>query len=70
MQQAKIALRKKMRDILKDVPLKQQEDQTKVVVQKLFAMEQYQKAQRISIYCSMPGEIQTDDIIKDIFNKG
>lgn len=34
------------------------------------AHSQYQKSKRISIFLSMPDEIETEEIIKDIFRRG
>ncbi|XP_015416073.1 PREDICTED: 5-formyltetrahydrofolate cyclo-ligase isoform X2 [Myotis davidii] len=36
----------------------------------VIAHSQYQKSQRISIFLSMQDEIETDEIIKDIFRRG
>lgn len=36
----------------------------------VIAHRQYQKSQRISIFLSMPDEIETEEIIKDIFQQG
>ncbi|KAK1327751.1 hypothetical protein QTO34_012657 [Cnephaeus nilssonii] len=36
----------------------------------VMAHSQYQKAQRVSIFLSMHDEIETDEIIKDIFRRG
>lgn len=36
----------------------------------MIAHSQYQKCKRISIFLSMPDEIETEEIIKDIFQRG
>ncbi|XP_054569402.1 5-formyltetrahydrofolate cyclo-ligase isoform X3 [Eptesicus fuscus] len=38
--------------------------------EQVMAHSQYQKAQRVSIFLSMHDEIETDEIIKDIFRRG
>ncbi|XP_006764676.1 PREDICTED: 5-formyltetrahydrofolate cyclo-ligase [Myotis davidii] len=38
--------------------------------EQVIAHSQYQKSQRISIFLSMQDEIETDEIIKDIFRRG
>ncbi|ELK38233.1 5-formyltetrahydrofolate cyclo-ligase [Myotis davidii] len=41
-----------------------------VSLETVIAHSQYQKSQRISIFLSMQDEIETDEIIKDIFRRG
>lgn len=41
-----------------------------LVVQRLFAMKEYQQSRNVSVYISMPSaEISTTEIIKDLFAK-
>ncbi|KAL4784091.1 hypothetical protein BJX76DRAFT_328293 [Aspergillus varians] len=67
-QTAKKDLRKRMRDVLQRVPADSIVNQSSVVATRLFALPEYQKAQRIGVYLSMPaGELSTTAIVEDAF---
>uniref|UniRef100_UPI00398E44C3 5-formyltetrahydrofolate cyclo-ligase isoform X3 n=1 Tax=Pristiophorus japonicus TaxID=55135 RepID=UPI00398E44C3 len=44
--------------------------QTEAVSRRLIAHPKYQNCQRIAVFLSMSDEIQTEDIIKDVFQRG
>ncbi|KAL4975267.1 hypothetical protein BDW66DRAFT_73302 [Aspergillus desertorum] len=65
-QTAKKELRKRMRDVLQRIPADSIVTQSKAVANRLFALPEYQKAQRIGVYLSMPsGELSTTAIVED-----
>ncbi|KND00899.1 5-formyltetrahydrofolate cyclo-ligase [Spizellomyces punctatus DAOM BR117] len=67
----KNALRKDMRKRLAQVPADIVRKESNIVIQKLFAMKEYQQSRNISVYISMPsGEVSTTEIIRDLFDKG
>ncbi|KAF2094328.1 putative 5-formyltetrahydrofolate cyclo-ligase [Rhizodiscina lignyota] len=71
MQAAKKQLRKLIKDRLCDVSLDSSKNQTSKALETLFTMPQYQNAQRISVYLSMPsGEISTAGIVHDALKNG
>ncbi|KAI9146550.1 5-formyltetrahydrofolate cyclo-ligase [Paraphysoderma sedebokerense] len=68
---AKIALRKSVKARLKDLQPEVISEESGNVLKCLLSMKEYQTAKNISIYLSMPkGEIQTTDIIRDLFQRG
>ncbi|KAL5000999.1 hypothetical protein BDV10DRAFT_25409 [Aspergillus recurvatus] len=65
-QTAKKELRKRMRDVLQRIPADSIVTQSRAVANRLFALPEYQKAQRIGVYLSMPsGELSTTAIVED-----
>ncbi|XP_042199974.1 5,10-methenyltetrahydrofolate synthetase (5-formyltetrahydrofolate cyclo-ligase) [Callorhinchus milii] len=44
--------------------------QTLAVTRQLFVHPKYQNAERIAVFLSLPDEIQTEDVIEDIFQRG
>ncbi|KAE8550047.1 hypothetical protein EYB25_008578 [Talaromyces marneffei] len=70
-QVAKKELRRKIQNLLKDVPRESVNAQSTVVANKLFTLPEYLNARRISIFLSMPtGEISTTGIVRDALSKG
>lgn len=56
-------LKKRIAGMSDDVKLKESAS----IVNKLLGMEEYKSSKRISVYLSMPSEVQTEGILKDIF---
>ncbi|KAF2824473.1 5-formyltetrahydrofolate cyclo-ligase [Ophiobolus disseminans] len=64
-------VRKKIRDILKELPEAAAASQTSNATKTLLAMPEYKAARRISVYLSMPGgEISTSSIVCDALDQG
>ncbi|OJJ55087.1 hypothetical protein ASPSYDRAFT_93112 [Aspergillus sydowii CBS 593.65] len=67
-QTAKKDLRKRMRDVLRGISADSIGNQSRAVASRLFALPEYQRAQRIGVYLSMPtGELSTTAIVEDAF---
>ncbi|XP_044135268.1 5-formyltetrahydrofolate cyclo-ligase [Bufo gargarizans] len=69
-QAAKRALRAQLKErlaVLSDIEKLQQ---SQAVTRKLLSHHRYQTAQRIAVFLSMSDEVQTGDIIRDIFHQG
>jgi 5-formyltetrahydrofolate cyclo-ligase len=64
---AKHILRQSIRESLKRLTNEEIQDKSKELTAKLLKEEVYQKANRISVYLSMPQEVDTTLILKDIF---
>lgn len=67
---AKRSLRAELKQRLRALSAEERLRQSRLLAQKVIAHSQYQKSQRISIFLSMQDEIETDEIIKDIFRRG
>lgn len=67
---AKRSLRAELKQRLRTISAEERLRQSRLLAQKVMAHSQYQKAQRVSIFLSMHDEIETDEIIKDIFRRG
>ncbi|KAJ3276370.1 hypothetical protein HDV01_004993 [Terramyces sp. JEL0728] len=67
---AKKALRKEMKAILKKVPQQVVEHESQVISQKLLAHPVYIASKSVSIFLNMPGEVETFQILQDIFANG
>ncbi|KAL5115165.1 hypothetical protein ACEQ8H_006919 [Pleosporales sp. CAS-2024a] len=68
---AKKELRKKMRNVLRELPKASVASQSAHVTQTLLSMPEYKAARSISIYLSMPGgEIATTSIVRDALDQG
>ncbi|KAF2124984.1 nagb/rpia/CoA transferase-like protein [Dothidotthia symphoricarpi CBS 119687] len=64
-------LRKKIKNVLKELPEAAAVTQTSKATKTLLAMPEYQAARRISVYLSMPsGEISTSSIVRDALAQG
>ncbi|KAL4960720.1 5-formyltetrahydrofolate cyclo-ligase [Aspergillus stella-maris] len=65
-QTAKKDLRKRMRGVLQRIPADSITNQSKNVTSKLLSLPEYQQANRIGVYLSMPsGELSTSLIVED-----
>ncbi|EED20699.1 5-formyltetrahydrofolate cyclo-ligase, putative [Talaromyces stipitatus ATCC 10500] len=70
-QVAKKDLRRKIQNLLKEVPRESVNAQSTVVTNKLFTLPEYRNARRVSIFLSMPsGEISTAGIVRDALDRG
>ncbi|XP_004578356.1 5-formyltetrahydrofolate cyclo-ligase [Ochotona princeps] len=67
---AKRSLRAELKQRLRGISSEERLRQSRVLTQKVLAHSQYQQSKRISIFLSMPDEIETEEIIKDIFRQG
>lgn len=67
---AKQSLRAELKQRLRAISAEERLRQSRLLAQKVMAHSQYQKSQRVSIFLSMPDEIETEEIIKDIFRQG
>ena len=45
-------------------------DKSKAIIDRLFSLDEYKKAENILVYASMGSEVMTDDIILDALSKG
>ncbi|KAF1939955.1 5-formyltetrahydrofolate cyclo-ligase [Clathrospora elynae] len=64
-------LRKKMREMLKELPEAAVASQSSNATMTLLSMAEYKAARRISVYLSMPcGEISTSDIVRNALDQG
>ncbi|XP_048418478.1 5,10-methenyltetrahydrofolate synthetase (5-formyltetrahydrofolate cyclo-ligase) isoform X1 [Stegostoma tigrinum] len=67
---AKTALRLEMKRKVAALSDAEKRRQTEAVSRRLIAHPKYQNCQRIAVFLSMSDEIQTEDIIKDVFQCG
>ncbi|KAM6181521.1 5-formyltetrahydrofolate cyclo-ligase isoform 1-T1 [Erethizon dorsatum] len=67
---AKRRLRAELKRRLAALSAEERRRQSRLLTQKVIAHSQYQKSKRISIFLSMQDEIETEEIIKDIFQQG
>ncbi|XP_066210876.1 5-formyltetrahydrofolate cyclo-ligase isoform X1 [Saccopteryx leptura] len=67
---AKRSLRAELKQRLRAISAEERLRQSRLLTQKVIAHSQYQKSKRISIFLSMPDEVETEEIIKDIFQQG
>ncbi|KAM5206545.1 5-formyltetrahydrofolate cyclo-ligase-like isoform 2-T2 [Hipposideros larvatus] len=67
---AKRNLRAELKQRLRAISAEERLRQSRLLTQKVIAHSQYQKSKRISIFLSMQDEIETEEIIKDIFQRG
>ncbi|XP_054943859.1 5-formyltetrahydrofolate cyclo-ligase isoform X8 [Physeter macrocephalus] len=66
----KQSLRAELKRRLRALSAEERLRQSRLLAQKVFTHSQYQKSKRISIFLSMQDEIETEEIIKDIFQQG
>ncbi|XP_063786458.1 5-formyltetrahydrofolate cyclo-ligase [Pseudophryne corroboree] len=69
-QAAKRALRVQLKQRISALSDTEKLRQSQAVTRKLLSHNRYQTAQRIAVFLSMPDEVQTGDIISDIFHQG
>ncbi|XP_040131059.1 5-formyltetrahydrofolate cyclo-ligase isoform X2 [Ictidomys tridecemlineatus] len=67
---AKRSLRAELKQRLRAISAEERLRQSRLLTQKVMAHSQYQNSKRISIFLSMQDEIETEEIIKDIFQQG
>ncbi|KAM7048282.1 5-formyltetrahydrofolate cyclo-ligase-like isoform 2-T2 [Molossus nigricans] len=67
---AKRSLRTELKQRLRAISAEERLRQSRLLTQKVITHSQYQKSKRISIFLSMQDEIETEEIIKDIFQQG
>ncbi|KAL0269824.1 UNVERIFIED_CONTAM: hypothetical protein PYX00_007430 [Menopon gallinae] len=67
---AKIALRKQVQSILNNLGSAEKVRQSKVVVRKVLQNDKFRAAKSVSIYLNMDDEVQTEDLVTEIFNQG
>ncbi|XP_067327546.1 5-formyltetrahydrofolate cyclo-ligase [Anolis sagrei] len=67
---AKRVLRAELRRRLQALGQNEKLRQSRILGHKVMQHAQYQASQRIAVFLSMPDEVQTGEIIKDIFQKG
>ena len=67
MKQAKNILRKQLKRRLAAMSTEMKERESARVAAKLFAMKEFQESQRISLYMSMPNEVNTFEIMQKLF---
>ncbi|XP_006870963.1 PREDICTED: 5-formyltetrahydrofolate cyclo-ligase [Chrysochloris asiatica] len=67
---AKRSLREELKQRLRAMSAEERLRQSRLLTQKVIAHSQYQKSKRISIFLSMHDEIETEELIKDIFQRG
>ncbi|KAM4678335.1 5-formyltetrahydrofolate cyclo-ligase [Discoglossus pictus] len=66
----KQALRGELKKRLKALTCSEKLRQSEAVTRKVLSHSRYQTARRVAIFINMPDEIQTGDIINDIFKQG
>jgi len=66
-QEAKKVLRRELKKRIAGMSVELKVKESKSIVNKLLGMEEYKSSKRISVYLSMPSEVQTEGILKDIF---
>nr|XP_032606149.2 5-formyltetrahydrofolate cyclo-ligase isoform X3 [Taeniopygia guttata] len=67
---AKRQLRAELRQRLRALGAAEKQRQSRLLGRKVIDHPKYQESKRIAIFLSMPDEVQTEEIIKDIFKQG
>eukprot|EP00731_Ephydatia_muelleri_P027475 Em0019g348a len=67
---AKAELRKVIRNALSSMSPEQKQSETESLVMKFLSSPEYQNSRIISVYVSTPEEVNTWDIVQDIFKSG
>ncbi|KAM8998466.1 5-formyltetrahydrofolate cyclo-ligase-like isoform 2-T2 [Ara ararauna] len=67
---AKRALRGELRQRLRALGAAEKQRQSRLLAREVIGHPKYQESKRIAIFLSMPDEIQTEEIIEDIFKQG
>ncbi|XP_071424966.1 5-formyltetrahydrofolate cyclo-ligase [Pithys albifrons albifrons] len=67
---AKRALRGELRQRLRALGPAEKQRQSRLLGHKVIGHPKYKESKRIAIFLSMPDEVQTEEIIKDIFKQG
>ncbi|XP_031555154.1 5-formyltetrahydrofolate cyclo-ligase-like [Actinia tenebrosa] len=66
--EAKKLLRREIKKRLSAMSAESRARESKLICEKLLSTEEYKSSSRISVYLSMPSEVNTDLILKDIFD--
>jgi 5-formyltetrahydrofolate cyclo-ligase len=64
---AKADLRKRMKQSLLAMTSQEKSRQSSLLCKMFLSSEEYQKSQRVAIYLSMHDEIDTEEIMQDLF---
>jgi 5-formyltetrahydrofolate cyclo-ligase len=67
---SKQQLRAQFREMDRNRPADEVQSASRAIYEKLVAMEIFQKAQCVAAFLSLPGEVQTDDIIHACWEQG
>ncbi|XP_065415383.1 5-formyltetrahydrofolate cyclo-ligase isoform X2 [Chrysemys picta bellii] len=67
---AKQALRAELKRRLRALSQAEKQRQSRLLSRKVIGHSKYQESQRIAVFLSMQDEIETEEIIKDIFQRG
>ncbi|KAF4792941.1 5-formyltetrahydrofolate cyclo-ligase [Turdus rufiventris] len=67
---AKRQLRAELRQRLRALGAAEKQRQSRLLGRKVIDHPKYQESKRIAIFLNMPDEVQTEEIIKDIFKQG
>nr|XP_048723492.1 5-formyltetrahydrofolate cyclo-ligase isoform X2 [Caretta caretta] len=67
---AKQALRAELKRRLRGLSEAEKQRQSRLLSRKVIGHSKYQESQRIAVFLSMQDEIETEEIIKDIFQRG
>ncbi|XP_077329129.1 5-formyltetrahydrofolate cyclo-ligase [Lithobates pipiens] len=67
---AKRALRAQLKQRISALSDPEKLRQSQAVTRKLLSHDRYRAAQRIAVFLNMPDEIQTGDILRDLFRQG
>lgn len=66
----KSLLRKELRMRLRNLSATDRQNQSENMTRQLLLHPKYQASGGVAVFCSMPDEIDTNEIIKDIFARG
>ncbi|XP_019874396.1 5-formyltetrahydrofolate cyclo-ligase isoform X2 [Aethina tumida] len=67
---AKGLLRKEIAKKLELIPIEERKRQSEIVKEKLFNLPEFQKSKRVSVFLSLDTEIDTEPIVRKIFEDG
>lgn len=68
--QNKNKLRRKILKARRKLPLAEREALSDALAEKLFALPQWQNANRVGLYAHLPGEVMTDGIVEQAWTEG
>jgi 5-formyltetrahydrofolate cyclo-ligase len=67
---AKRAFRKEMKLLLKQVNAETITKESRHILDRVREHPKYKSANKVSVFLNMPGEVETTEIVKDIFQQG
>ena len=67
LQSAKQALRKELKRSLKSMSCEESSKESQAIFNKLISMDVFRNSQSLSLYMSMPGEVQTNELMRYCF---